>query len=230
MKKTCHRFHPPEYDPGATEVFYENMARKGWVLKERGTRLSAFRREEPQELRYRVEYVADKAAEPRDMPQEQLALYLDCGWTLAAYERCFYIFSTKADNPAQELYSDPEEQAETVRSFDKMSNWSVFYLLVLGVPIIIWRILRLKSVNATEAEWRTASLSLIGLFLFYASLYTPQLFSILGWKRLYRRLAAGEPVRRGGKRWYLLWRWLCLILFAVSIFLIYYGLYRLSLL
>ena len=221
--KTCTRLHPPAYDPGATELFYENMARKGWILTGRGGRLSTFRKGEPQELRYRVEYVADSLAIGTDMPQEQLALYLDCGWKLAACYDYAYIFYTDMGSQAQELYSDPREQAETVRAFKKMSNLNFFLALFLLLPLCIWHILRNNPAAFGEDMWKFLPF-FIGLVLFYIWVYAfNTLRDILGWSRLYRRLAAGEAIRRDGPRWYLLWRWINAVTLAVIIVLFVYG-------
>ena len=71
--KYKYALHPPDYAAGPTEVFYENMAQKGWILEQRGRCFSKFRQEEPQTLRYRVEYASDSSGlATAYLPQEQL--------------------------------------------------------------------------------------------------------------------------------------------------------------
>ncbi len=206
--KTCIRFHPPYYNPGAVESFYEKMASKGWLLSDRLACFSQFRKAEPQKLRYRIEYCTGPFGGRAEMPEEQLALYRDCGWTLVDEKRQSYLFCAPAGNSAPELYNDPKQQAETVNG---MRRNSILALLLLPAMILLCLFVNsFRGLFLSDIIW----LTFVTVWL---------LRSILGILGLYRRLRAGLPLRRdaAGKPWYILWRLATVVLFVVCSVLSY---------
>ena len=208
MSKTCIRFHPPYYDPGAVEAFYESMAAKGWLLNDRFACFSHFRRIEPRRLRYRMEYCTGPFGGRAEMPEEQLALYKECGWTLMDENRQSYLFCAPAETSAPELYNDPEQQAETVKGMSRDSLLALFLL-----PAMFLFCLFVNSFSRLPP----------GSFIWLAFVAVWLLRSILGTLRLHRRLRAGLPIRRdaAAKPWYILWRLAAIVLFVVCSVLSY---------
>lgn len=72
--------HPGAYELGENEKFYSDMEAKGWRLKKRGAYLSRFERTAPSSARYRVEVFQPDAWAAKDLPEEQKAVFEDCGW------------------------------------------------------------------------------------------------------------------------------------------------------
>lgn len=72
--------HPNNYAIGETEKYYSDMSEKGWELVKCGITLSRFQKTEPKKMRYRVEVVNLKSLEDGHLPEEQIAVYEDCGW------------------------------------------------------------------------------------------------------------------------------------------------------
>lgn len=66
--------HPEDYCIGENELYYSRMASKGWRLEKRGRYLRRFSRSDPVEELYRVE------VDYRELPEEQTALFDECGW------------------------------------------------------------------------------------------------------------------------------------------------------
>ena len=75
------------YEPRGTEAYLEEMERKGYHLDAAGKLLFYFKRTEPQDMRYRVEYWQD------ELPDELIAQYKDCGWEYVAETQRTSIFS-----------------------------------------------------------------------------------------------------------------------------------------
>lgn len=202
MSKICIRFHPPYYDPGAVEAFYESMAAKGWLLDNRFGCFSQFRKAEPQKLRYRMEYCTGPFGGSATMPVEQLALYEDCGWTQVNAKRQSYLFCAPAETSVRELYNAPEQQAETVRGMSRNALLALFLL-----PAMLLFCLFVNSFHSLGS----------GYLIWLAFVTVWLLRSILGTLRLYRRLRAGLPLRREatGKPWYILWQLAAIVLFVI---------------
>lgn len=206
--KTCVRFHPPYYDPGAVEAFYESMAEKGWLLNDRFGCFSHFRRAEPQKLRYRMEYCTGPLGGSATMPEEQLALYKECGWTQVDANHQSYLFYAPVETSAPELYDDPIQQAETVKGMSRNALLALFLL-----PAMLLFCLFVNSFSRLPS----------GSFIWLAFVAVWLLRSILGTLRLHRRLRDGLPLRRdaAAKPWYILWRLTAIVLFVVCSVLCY---------
>lgn len=75
-----YKFHPNQYELGENEQFYSNMEKKGWRLVKRGAYLSRFEPVEPNNTRYRIEVYQPGIWATKDIPEEQLSVFEDCGW------------------------------------------------------------------------------------------------------------------------------------------------------
>ena len=111
--------HPSSFFLVETEEFYERKAKKGLILEKRGHYLSRFRKDEPKNLSYRVEIVDDKRLEDGKIPEEQISVYEECGWSHVCGKRQIQIFSAEKDTDPPELYTNPEDQIESIKILRK---------------------------------------------------------------------------------------------------------------
>lgn len=122
MKARRYRFHPGDYELGENERFYGDMEAQGWRLVSRGAYLSRFAPAEPSAARYRVEvaqenyyaYLSDE-----DMDDGRLAVFADCGWEFVTGRRLLRIFRAPEGSDAPEFYTDPRQQAATLRALHR---------------------------------------------------------------------------------------------------------------
>ena len=186
--------HPPSYALGRNEQYYSKMAAQGWFLKKRGMWLSRFEAGEPVQMRYRVEIGAPATIDGPALPAEQLDLYAQCGWTLAASEGMLYLFSAPADSEAPEPYADPAEQAPSLKALRRryLLNFvgMVLQLVIFGL-LGSYR----HSLGATLAQGlveQTAQLILLVVLL--VGLWGYELHAGLSLHLLYRRMRKGIPL------------------------------------
>lgn len=119
MNHKKYYFHPSTFSLIETEEFYERKAKKGLILDKRGHQLSRFRKDEPKNLSYRVEIVDDKRLEDGKIPEEQILVYEECGWSHVCGKRQIQIFSAEKDTDPPELYTNPEDQIESIKILRK---------------------------------------------------------------------------------------------------------------
>ena len=206
--KRCYLPQPGDHAIGETERFYTRMAEKGWLLEKRGAFLSRFRKGEPVKALYRVE-LAPRAGlgEEMGLPEEQVALYEDCGWEYVTGRGLIHVFRAPADAPVQELYSDPAQQAETLRAL-RTNAW----LALLQVPLLVALYLLLTAAASDSFsaalmnfadEWRMSFVTSTGLMLFFLCFLAANLyFSIhaaVSLALLRRWLSKGMPIDRSGR-------------------------------
>ena len=111
--------HPSSFSLVETEEFYERKAKKGLILEKRGHYLSRFQKEESKNLSYRVEIVDYKRLEDGNIPEEQISVYEECGWTHVCGKRQIQIFSADKNTDPLEFYTQPEDQIESVKILRK---------------------------------------------------------------------------------------------------------------
>lgn len=132
--KWTYRLHDSDSEPGKNEQLYTEMSQKGWHLKKRGSYLSRFEKGEPMPYLYRIEYSSPRALEDTSLSEEQLAFYKECGLTLVAQRGLLHVFRADADSGIGELYSDPKQQAETVKTMRRRTItayiWPFCYLAI----------------------------------------------------------------------------------------------------
>lgn len=201
MKNTW-RFHYDVYAIGENEKLYEKMARKGWELTSRGAYLSRFRRTESQMQRYRIELSSPAILEDQGLPDEQVALYEDCGWKLVTSQGLVHVFAAPEDCDHPELYSDPRQQAGTLKAL-RRSYWLSWTIAAAMVGLqLLFALAMVKNSSQLVPEIASslvlASVRTTFEVLAYASFVLLTLFqAVYGGVRtamLYRRLKAGKPV------------------------------------
>ena len=143
--------HPSSFSLVETEEFYERKAKKGLILEKRGHYLSRFRKEEPKNLSYRVEIVDDKRLEDGNIPEEQISVYEECGWTRVCGKSQIQIFSADKDTDPPELYTKPEDQIESIKILRK--SFLKEFLSLIVTYFILFTIQRSRYPRRSVGEY-----------------------------------------------------------------------------
>lgn len=195
--KYQYKFHPSDYELGENEKFYGDMEAKGWRLIKRGGRLSKFKSVEPSRARYRIEVFAPGFLEQSVLPEEQVAVFADCGWEYVTDRGLLHIFRAPAGSDAPEFYSDPAQQAETLKKLKKNTLWG-------WSPTLLWLLVYLGMGALTRGSAQVLG-DLQRRFVQMPPLFFAIGFAIL-WQicqhtrdawiitRTYRRLKKGVPL------------------------------------
>lgn len=191
--------HPKDYAIGETEKYYSDMAAKGWELVKRGITFSRFQKAEPKKMRYRAEVVNLKSLEDGHLPEEQVAVYEDCGWEYVISRGFLHIFRAPEGSDAPEFYLEPEQQAATLKGLRKQ------YCSSLMAPFIIlafhafmaalvgglfngrWAAQLYRGL-VEETAW------VAGFCLFLLWVVFSDLWGFIYISRLYRRMKKGIPL------------------------------------
>ena len=173
------------------------MEAKGWRLKKRGAYLSRFERTAPSSARYRVEVFQPDAWAAKDLPEEQKAVFEDCGWEYVCPSLPLHIFRAPAGSGAPEFYDDPAQQAETLKKMKRDAVWGwVPTLAVWAVWLFIY--LTLNGAGKFAAEFQLRLVELPSLFLLAGTLLLQEFYSRVrkAWiiTRTYRRVKKGIPL------------------------------------
>ena len=140
MKKKYY-FHPSSYSLSEIEEFYEKKAENGLLLEKRGNYLSRFRKEDPKNLSYRVEVIDYNKLKEHKIPEEQVAIYEECGWTHVCGHRHIQIFSADKNTNPPELYYQPQDQIDSIKILRK-SDFIGFIGSVVGWSFLLFANLR----------------------------------------------------------------------------------------
>ena len=109
--------HPGDYAIGENEKLYADLAGAGWFLVKRGAYLSRFQKGTPEARLYRIELSSpDLLDEDTALPDEQVSLYEECGWRFVTRSGLIHVFTAPARSGAPEFYSDPRQQAATLKA------------------------------------------------------------------------------------------------------------------
>lgn len=138
MNSVKYKFHPDEYELGENEKFYSDMEAKGWRLVKRERYLSKFVPAEPCQLRYRVEVSSPEFLGEDGLSEGQLTVFEDCGWEYVTSRSFLHIFRAPAGSGAPEFYSDPVQQAQTLKKVCRgmWISWAII-LIALAIGILI---------------------------------------------------------------------------------------------
>lgn len=204
MNRVKYKFHPSEYELGENEKFYSDMEAKGWRLVKRGGWLSRFAPVEPSRIRYRVEVSSAGFWEVDGPTEGQLAVFEDCGWEYVSSWRFLHIFRAPEGSEAPEFYTDPAQQAQTLKKLRK-DMWARLALRIailatwIGTPSLIDKPLNwflgseLREFIQMPALYAMGGF--IGLWIFYEIVWGTWNIS-----RIYRRLKKGIPLDHAPKR------------------------------
>jgi hypothetical protein len=200
--KTTYRLNRGDYAIGESEKLYADMAKKGWRLKKRGRNFSRFEKAEPADTAYRIELASPAFLDDAELPQEQLDLYADCGWEYVTGYGLTHVFSASEGSGAPEIYTDPRQQAQTLRALRRSYLESAVSIVLLAGFMALIALCMGGSLPGVLYDWGVdVALSMFrkgALVVFYFSLLALCLFAILyGGARthaLYRRLKRGEAI------------------------------------
>ena len=189
-------FHPKDYAIGQIEKYYSDMAAKGWHLEYRNMVTSSFLQGEPKDMKYRVEVASPKAFDSTRLPEEQVAVYEDCGWEYVWGHGFIHIFRAPADSDTEEFYLDPAQQATTLKKLRKdiffRTRWIPFYLFFFNFLLDT-----LCGTNVIANMYR-AWISLTGMMvwstLFIGIIFAETLYGAIQINRLYKNLKKGKPL------------------------------------
>ncbi len=201
LNGTKYTLHPRRYRIGEIEKYYSDMAAKGLHLVKRGVFLSKFTQGEAADMKYRVEVVYNnKNFSAYKMPEEQLAVYEDCGWQFVDSDAFIHIFRAPADSETEEFYLDPSQQAETLKG---VKNNLIMSALQFPAQILLYTLLNiLMGENITDVlylSWigETYNTLIFLTFIFlcmWGSIYVTIHISLL-----YRKLKKGIPLNHSPK-------------------------------
>ena len=197
-----YRRHYDDYAIGENEKLYSDMAARGWLLEKRGSYFSRFVRGEPADMRYRIEVSAPRFLEETALPEEQVAVYEDCGWEYVTSCGLIHVFASPAGSDAPEFYADPAQQAATLKALRRNYVWA-------WVPVTLMLLFNFtmaaamsggagKLLSKWGAECRLGWVAATALFLFAGALvvWAFYMFVHAAWRmgRLYRRMKKGIPL------------------------------------
>lgn len=134
--------HPSEFEIGETEKRYTDMAAKGWELVTRGLWLDHYQKNEPKQMKYRIEVAAPKTFEAPALPEEQIAVYADCGWEYVTGHGMIHVFCASADSDTEEFYLDAAQQAKTLkglknRYLNSFLYLPIYLLVIFGLGMLL---------------------------------------------------------------------------------------------
>lgn len=192
-----YKFHPNQYELGENEKFYSDMEAKGWRLVKRGAYLSRFEPVEPNDARYRIEVYQTSVWATKNMPEEQLAVFEDCGWEHVATSLPLQIFRAPAGSDAPEFYMEPAQQAETLKKMKwaAVCGW-IPNILLWGLYVLL--LFTLEGSLKISGDFQRRFVELPTLFLMAGFLLLAEICSTIhnAWliTRTYRRLKKGVPL------------------------------------
>ncbi len=217
------KLHPGNYALGENEKFYSNMAASGWSLVSRRGRRSRFVQSEPCRMRYRIEVAEPTVLGPNGyvIPQEQIAVYEDCGWEYVTSSGMLHVFRAPEGSDAPEFYDDPRQQAETLKGLRKSLIKSFVFTAVCTVLLIPTVIMTMVRGSGVWGSLRMQLLTAPGIagfwFFFLLSGLAVSVMDLVQVSRTYDRLKNGIPLDHSPKGKGLLYKYLGSGLMAVSV-------------
>lgn len=204
--KTRFYFHPSSFSLSETEEFYEKKARKGLLLDKRGRHLSRFQKGEGVKLRYRVEVVDIKKTEDRKIPEEQIAVYEECGWKYVSGHDYIHIFVADLDADVPELYYQPEDQIGAVKILRKsnlkeMLSMVMVLLFLFFMDVITSYNRSVLSVLRENREMAVRTLlnspaQYMGAWLVLAFIFMQYVLAFVSCEYYISKLKKGIPLRK----------------------------------
>lgn len=132
MGKIVRKLRPSNYwCIGEHECWFSAMANEGLHLKKIGTIFAHFVKGKPEQMKYRIDALQNKAITP-----EQEQMYAESGWFHVTTYGMFNVFSSSVELNAPELHTDPEEQAYTLKMLDKKLALNALVSVIATLVII----------------------------------------------------------------------------------------------
>lgn len=131
-KKTeLHFFFLTDYEK--EEVFLRKRALQGWRMEKSAGYVYTFRRAEPEDIVYRIDFNSLR----KEDRETYLQLYQDYGWTFLDENNDFAYFCKKADGTADDdldLFSDGASKSEML---GRIFRRKMIPILILGVIYVL---------------------------------------------------------------------------------------------
>lgn len=190
MGKTVRRFMQNDiWNLGRNESWFSDMAEKGLYLRRIGPVFASFEKGDPQKIKYRIDVISTAPTE------EQLEIYRESGWQLAASRKELYIFFSPEGANAPELHTDPMEQSYTLEALNRqmrnqviaLSVIMVFFFAIMLSMFFLERTPTLAMLDSSGVQ--RPLLVLVEAYVFYVFLRN---FILL--RRLKKSLSEGRPV------------------------------------
>ena len=209
--KHIYRLHPSDCALGENEQFYSDMEAKGWRLEDRGWNFSKFVPVEPSRARYRIEVCAPEPLETGSALSEgQLAVFEDCGWEYVTYQRMLHIFRAPEESRAPEFYTNPRQQAETLKRLRRNAIGYCLYVVLYIFAYLIFYSYISDGPAKFYAQLYRQFIVATSLYLLLAVVLLSTLYSSVrdAWliTRTYRRLKQGVPLDHNPRRPHILHR------------------------
>ena len=200
--KRLYRFHPGVYEIGENEKFYGDMEARGWRLVKRGAYFSRFRRVEPSRARYRIEVYTPPFLEQSVLPDEQVAVFEDCGWEYVTDHSWLHIFRAPEGSDAPEFYVDPAQQAETLKKV-RRDQWIGIFITVLFLGALAAFLASSKDRDRVFAQSIKHFIQVPSFLICYI-IWGISLLVVVPWDtwkigRTYRQLKKGIPLDHEAK-------------------------------
>jgi len=187
--------HPKHYNIGRIEKFYTEMAAKGWHLHKHGQIFSEFIKGEPKDMKYRVEVASPKAFDSTRLPEEQVAVYEDCGWEYVWGHGFIHIFRAPADSDTEEFYLDPAQQADTLNSLRKRPLSNILYWPVWIILLTVMNFLTGQNLPAEiHLMWLQRPHAILGILAVILTFTLDSIFDGYNINKLYKQMKAGIPL------------------------------------
>ncbi len=144
MTTTIWRYFFAHQDAGQ-EAWLEQQAQRGLHLERPGLFRFTFRRGEPGDERYRLDFQTLRGAARADY----LALFADAGWEFVGQVANRYYFRARPGAMSPEIFSDVESRKERIRRQVRFAA-ALTAVLVLQVSIAVMRILESRASGVAE--------------------------------------------------------------------------------
>lgn len=182
-----------------TELSYNHMAKKGWLLEKTGLIFLKFRKGEPEDRTYRIVLPETDHVVPfEEIPAEQAQRHREEGWELLPSNASFQVLTAPEGLSLPEPYRTPEAASFLIRHLNRLRKNLIFLLVFLILlPMLIAFFFGINHpFRRLIASFFLSFYTETGIFLFYFFLYAVILFWLLreavSGQKLKRRILAGE--------------------------------------
>ncbi len=135
--KYTYKWSTPAYEVGECERIYSDMAKKGYFLDGVGSLFDRYKKGEPKDIIYRVEFSDFRIMpELNGIPAEQIEFYEACGWSLAANKGHIYVFCAPTGSTIPELHTEPEGLKAMHKNMKKRNLQTIFLLLFISLNLL----------------------------------------------------------------------------------------------
>ncbi len=194
-------FHPKDYAIGQIEKYYSDMAAKGWHLEHRNIFTSSFLQGEPKNMKYRVEVASPKAFDDAQLPEEQVAVYEDCGWEYVWGHGLIHTFRAPADSDTEEFYLDPAQQAGTLKSLRKQALGNILYWPIWIIIFTVMNFLTGQNMPAeTYLMWLQTPQAICGILAIMLAFTSDGVIAAYHLTRLSTQMKKGIPLDHSPKK------------------------------